>query len=85
MLLTAERWNQNMPKLTTSIKTATITSIAGERTTSPPLPMNEEAKSAEIVNIGIVSAPEKTDARAILPAYYRKVDVEAQLQWKLLT
>src|SRR5207245_7693677 len=65
MLLTAERWNQNMPKLTTSIKTATITSIAGERTTSPPLPMNEEAKSAEIVNIGIVSAPEKTDARAI--------------------
>ena len=64
MLLTAERCNQNRPKLTTSIKTATITSTAGERTT-PPLPMKEEAKSAEIVNIGIVSAPEKADARAI--------------------
>ena len=65
MLLTAERCNQNMPKLTTSIKTATITKVTGERTTSPLLPMKEETKSAEIMNIGIVSAPEKTDARAI--------------------
>src|SRR5712692_5255076 len=67
MLLDAQRCNQNMPKLTTSIKTATITSVAGERTTSPPLPKKEETKSAEIMNIGIVNAPEKADARAIFP------------------
>src|SRR6267378_4800555 len=64
MLLTAERYNQNIPKLTTSIKTATITRVAGERA-SPPLPKKEETNSAEIMNVGIVSAPEKADARAI--------------------
>src|SRR6266849_3595417 len=67
MLLDTQRCNQNMPKLTTSIKTATITSVAGERSTSPPLPKKEETKSAEIMNIGIVNAPEKADARAIFP------------------